>query len=221
MIKALFYKEWTKTKKIVIFLLIALLSVSVYIIIDKLRIFKLVGIVHITDVIVNKNTFIFSILKYLPLAVGAILAVAQFYIEYANRRFKLSLHLPLPENKLVSILVCYGVTILATLFFIQLLLLGIFIDQHFAHEIAVHYIYTMIPWYCAGFASYALVSMVSLEPNTLRKFTLSLFSIAYLYFFFMSDTAGSYMNLVLFTIIYSLVPYVFIYLSAWRLKKGE
>lgn len=220
MIKALFYKEWIKTRKIVIFLLLAIIAVSTYMIIDNLRVFKLVGLVHIWDVIVNKNSFIFKLLNFIPVSVGVILALSQFFIEYSHRRIKLSLHLPLKESKLITILISYGLVILVSLYAVQLLILGIFMHLHFAHEIVLHYFYTITPWYLAGFCAYALVSYVCLEPIAVRKFILSLFSLAYMYLFFLEGTPGAYSNFLCFLTLYSFIPYTFIYVSAWRLKFG-
>ncbi len=125
LLKALSYKEWMKTRKLVggwILLLAAvsvyayidltytirggwillLAAVSVYAYIDLTYTIRMNEAVNVWFGILFQGTSVSALLMYmLPLA-GISLAIVQFVPEMTQKRFKLTLHLPASETRLVS-----------------------------------------------------------------------------------------------------------------------
>lgn len=70
MTSALLFKEWKKTKWFAIGAFAVGLALLTYIFLKLGRSFRMVGLEHLWDVIVNRDQFLFRDVKYFPLATG-------------------------------------------------------------------------------------------------------------------------------------------------------
>ncbi len=219
--KALLYKEWKKTNWYIGGIAIVGVGLLVYIYIKMGRSFRIAGMEHLWDVIINKDQFLFRDLKFYPLAVGMCLGLSQFIPEVIQKRIKLTLHLPLEESKTVFLMLMYGTVFLLVFFVIHLMGIVLFANVFFSKEIVISLLITCIPWYVAGFYAYSFVAMVCLEPTWQRKIFNSLLGIGTINLCFLSDFPGSSkpMLILLFIILIVILP--FTRLSVYRFKQGR
>ena len=220
MIRALLFKEWKKTKWFAIGTLAIGVLLLAYIFLKLGRSFRMVGLEHLWDVIVNRDQFLFRDLKFFPLATGFCLALAQFVPEMIQKRIKLSLHLPLSNCKIVFSMLGYGLISLMIIFTLHLLILLIFSGIYFPIEITESMIYTLLPWYTAGLATYAMVSWICLEPSWKRRIFNALLMFACLQLFYLTDFPGAYSFVVLGLVIIPFYVLPFGYFSVHRFKVG-
>lgn len=96
MTKAIFHKEWIKTKGYFYIMLLVSLCFTGYSLLRMNRVVSFKGADHIWALLLTRDTIFIETLKYLPLAIGATLAAAQFIPEMQQKRLKLTLHLPYP-----------------------------------------------------------------------------------------------------------------------------
>lgn len=67
---------------------------------------------HLWEVFILKNVVLLDQIKVLPLLAGIIMGITQFIPEMTKKRFKLTLHLPLGENRIVCLMLGYGMVCL-------------------------------------------------------------------------------------------------------------
>lgn len=218
--KAFLYKEWLKIKWVMIIIFGVGLLLEIYMFLKLGRSFRYAGYEHFWDVIINKNHFVFGLIEYFPVASGIILAIAQFLPEMGNKRLKLSLHLPLKEEKVTSNMIFPVVGIFLTS---MLLLTAIFLGGtriFFASEMVYFFYLTILPWFLAGITAYFLGVFCITEPLWKRKIINIAISVAVLTVFFKNETQGAYMGAQWFVFIIPLVCLSLIYYSFYRYKSG-
>lgn len=220
MIRALLFKEWKKTQWFAIGAFIVGLALLGYIFLKLGRSFRMVGMEHLWDVIVNRDQFLLRDVKYFPLATGFCLALAQFVPEVIQKRIKLSLHLPLSNRKIVFSMLGFGLLSLISIFVLHLLTILIFSGFYFPKEIIESVMYTLLPWYTAGLTAYAFMSWICLEPAWKRRILNSLIMFASLQMCFLSDFPGAYSLVILAVLIIPFYVLPFGYFSVQRFKVG-
>lgn len=218
--RALLFKEWKKTKWFAIGVFAVGIILLAYIFLKLGRSFRMVGLEHLWDVIVNRDQFLFRDLKFFPLAVGCCLALVQFIPEMIQKRIKLSLHLPLSNRKIVFTMLGFGLILLMIIFTLHLLILLIFSRIYFPVEIIESMIYTLLPWYVAGLVAYAMMSWICLEPSWKRRIFNTLIMFASLQLCYLTDFPGAYSFVVLSVLIIPFYVLPFGYFSVQRFKVG-
>ncbi len=185
------------------------------------RSIRLVGAEHIWDVIITRNQFLFSELKYLPLLSGALLGLSQFIPEITNRRIKLTFHLPLREKTITTWMVGFGFILLTGLFLVQFA--GLFTGMHllFAPEIVNNGALTVLPWYLAGLWAYMACVFVAVEPTWRMRIPNMLLSTGLIRILFLSDFPAAYAPIPVLMFAGILLFVLFLWLSVFRLKVGR
>lgn len=113
--------------------------------------------------------------RYIPAITGAAFACLQFLPEMRGERFRLSLHLPVPENTLIIAHLFAGLCGLAAICLADALSLVWLMGEYFPRETVSASLLTMAPWILAGFTAYLGVTLALLEPSLkLRLATLLL-----------------------------------------------
>ncbi len=221
MIKALLYKEWIKTRWFLLAIAIAGLLLHIYMFMRVGRSIRLVGAEHIWDVIITRNQFLFSELKYLPLLSGALLGLSQFIPEITNRRIKLTFHLPLREKTITTWMVGFGFILLTGLFLVQFA--GLFTGMHllFAPEIVNNGALTVLPWYVAGLWAYLACVFVAVEPTWRMRIPNLLISTGLIRILFLSDFPAAYAPMPVLMFAGTILFVLFLWLSVFRLKVGR
>ena len=118
--KAIFYKEWIKTRRYfpialtvsVIFIIYALLGVQ--------RVINFRGVAHLWEILLSRDVVFIETLTYIPLLAGLLLAIVQFVPEMQQKRLKLTLHLPYPQNRMLMLM----------------LIAGLRTDRHLSHRLS-------------------------------------------------------------------------------------
>jgi len=162
-----------------------------------------------------------GLLKYLPLVVGAGLAVAQYVPEINSKRIKLTFHLPINENKVLIMMLGFGFLCLLGTFLLLYLLFMVLSNHFLAPEIVSAANFSIIPWFLSGFVAYFMIAMIILEP--VWKFRV--FYIIVVYFtimlFLEPSLPGGYARLNPKLAILTVLSSVALLFSAYRFRKGE
>ncbi|MDE5651166.1 MAG: hypothetical protein K2I35_09245, partial [Duncaniella sp.] len=118
--KALLMKEWLKTRKVFLVSIILAVAVTGYAVLMMNRLIELKGVEHLWLIMLLKDNSFVDIIKYIPLVIGIAIAVAQMVPEMTQKRLKLTLHLPYPQRRLVSLMLLTGMTELLIIYIIQI-----------------------------------------------------------------------------------------------------
>lgn len=164
MIKALFYKEWIKTKWYIAVAVAVSAGFAGFAMLRVARACSLKGAAHIWQVMIDRDAIFIDLMQYVPLIIGLGLAVVQFVPEMQNRCFKLTLHLPVKASVAVISMLLYGTVMLLAVFLPAVIIMLCSLKPVMAVELWQHILFTSAPWYAAGFAAYYLTAWISLEP---------------------------------------------------------
>ena len=133
--KAIFYKEWIKTRRYfpialtvsVIFIIYALLGVQ--------RVINFRGVAHLWEILLSRDVVFIETLTYIPLLAGLLLAIVQFVPEMQQKRLKLTLHLPYPQNRMLMLMLIAGLSELIVIYLIDYLILYVYLQNILAPEL--------------------------------------------------------------------------------------
>ena len=221
MLKAIFFKEWIKTRWYLLLALLVTLGFSGYGMLRIDRVVTLKGVGHVWEVMLSRDTIFIDLLKYIPLLAGLLLAVVQFVPEMHRKCLKLTLHLPYSQQKMVVAMLFYGLVALLVCFGLNFLLMGVYLNGILAAELQRHILLTAVPWFVAGLAAYFLVAWVCLEPTWKRRVLNLLVSLLLLRIFFLSDTPEAYNSFVPLLVVFTLLTATLSWLSVCRFKIGK
>lgn len=221
MFKSVIYKEWIKTKWYVVGILLVSIIIHAYLFMKLEKSIRLAGIVHLWDVIINKDIFFFRDIKLLPLLSGIVLGFAQYTPEMYQKRLKLALHLPLPSYKIIRWYLIYGTSTLLLIFGFSTIILLFYMRTIFAFEFISTAFFTIIPWYLAGVTAYFLSAWICLEPIWSRRVINTLISIPIIYVYMLETIPAAYSSCVLMLLFLTILTMTFINLSVIRFKNGK
>ena len=95
--KAIFYKEWIKTRRYFPIALIVSVIFIIYALLGVQRVINFRGVAHLWEILLSRDVVFIETLTYIPLLAGLLLAIVQFVPEMQQKRLKLTLHqLPHP-----------------------------------------------------------------------------------------------------------------------------
>ena len=169
MIKAIFYKEWIKMRCFYPLSALFLFGATAYALLRVQRVITFKGAAHVWEVMLEKEVVFIDILQYLPALLGVLLAVVQFVPEMAQKRLKLTLHLPFPQWKMILLMSGIGLGALALLFIVQTAVLWGYFHALLVPELVARILLTALPWYLAGLTLYLLTAWICLEPTWKRR----------------------------------------------------
>ncbi|MBD5194060.1 MAG: hypothetical protein HDS91_06020 [Bacteroidales bacterium] len=222
MYSSIIFKEWLKTRRIFFTALVVALLVAVYVILTTNSFIKEHGVVSLWLSMLQKDVSFVEAVTYIPLAIGIALGVAQMVPEVTQKRLKLTLHLPIPQSRLIALMLAAG---LLELFVIYVLQMGVILayDATIFHSQMVGRVFlTMLPWYLAGFVGYLFVTSVCLEGTWYMRILLSLVGVAVLLVMFLQPSAMACYNYMLPTvIIFIAIITIFSFGSIARFKEGH
>lgn len=221
MLKAILYKEWLKTRWYILVINLMGIALLCYLFLKLGRSYRLVGKVHLWDVIINRYQPLFTQLKYFPLAISLIFGMAQYIPEMSKKRLKLTLHLPLSQRKSLFIMLGYGLGVVFLSLVIQILILLFYSNIYFPAEITQSILITLLPYYLASFSAYIFATFICLEPTWKRRFLYLLLMLPVLQLFFMSDFPSAYSNVIWLVLLIPFSLVSFPMLSIYRFKQGK
>ncbi|WP_288941887.1 hypothetical protein [uncultured Alistipes sp.] len=220
MIKAIFYKEWIKMRWFCLVAALFLAGFTAYALLRVQRVITFKGAAHIWEVMLEKEVVFIDILQYLPVLLGVLLALVQFIPEMAQKRLKLTLHLPFPQRKMILLMMGVGLAALAVLSAVQAFVLWCYFRTLLAPELVSRILLTSLPWYLAGLALYPLTAWVCLEPTWRRRVADILVAVGVCRLFFLSETPQAYDGMLPWLLALLLCVLFFPLLSVYRFKQG-
>lgn len=220
MIISLFYKEWIKTRRIISLFFILFAGFVTYTFIDIAQMFRMSRPEVVWNEIVLNDISFVSFIKWLPLLSAIALALIQHVPEMVNKRFKLTLHLPLTENSIVIWILSYGWAILLGLYTVTLIALVIGLSCYFPIEFIQSSLYVSLPWFLGGFAAYMLTSWAVYEPVWRYRAVNILIAVCTLSIFFFDGKSGAYLPFIPYLIAITIISAGFPFFSIIRFKEG-
>ncbi len=219
--KAIFYKEWVKTRWYLLLSTLLLAAFTGYCLLNASRIIEFKGAVHLWEVMLERDAVFVDLLTYLPLLIGLLLGVFQYVPEMQQSRLKLTLHLPYAHNRMILVMLTYGVFALCLAYGVSLAMTAAFFTATVARELAGRVIFTALPWYAAGLATYFFTAWVCLEPAWKRRILNILISAGVLRIFFLAPAPEAYLVFLPWLVLFTLLSGLFVLLSVYRFKTGE
>ena len=218
MIASTFYKEWMKMRLYWGIALSCHILVFIYIYIETRHMFILEHAEMVWYQVIHIHTLFYEQIKYLPLVIGILLGAAQFVPETKNYRFRLSLHLPVRPYVLALSYLVIGLTAVAVICLVDILLLYLISGIFFPVEVVVRTMLTILPWLLAGLVSFLGTSLVVLEPEWPRKIFYLAVSCGFVWLFFQSNVPGSYVPVIgkLILVSFFFIPAIFLPVYRFR-----
>lgn len=221
MIQALIYKEWIKTHRVVILVCAVFVATIVYALINTGQQFRVGGAVQTWAAVILKNSSVIpGFVKWFPLLAGILLGIAQFTPEMHDKRLKLTLHLPLEETKIMSVLLLYGISILAAIFISTYSILAISLSFYFPAEIIISMICSNLPYLLAGIFGYLFASWICIEPVWRLRIVYSVASLGFLSFLFIDSIPGGYISFMPYLVVIMAIGFLLPFYSMQRFKDG-
>ena len=218
--KAVFYKEWIKTRYFIYLSFLLSWCFTGYSLMKISRVIRLRGEDHLWQVMLERDAIFIDLLTFMPLAVGILLAAVQFIPEMQQSRFKLTLHLPYPQFRMAGIMLSYGVLVLTAVFISNQTLAYLFLDRWLPAELLSRLFFTALPWQLAGISGYLLTAWICLEPAWKRRLLDLSVSAGVIRLFFLSPVPEAYNRFLPVMILY--IPFISLLpmLSVSRFKAG-
>ena len=195
----LFYKEWIKTRTAFFCSLLVGVGVVFYIFIGVENKITLMGAKNYTLNILYSNppVIYYSLLRYLPLLAAVSIGISQYVPEVAQRRIRLTLHLPVGNRTLFIGMAFYGLLVITIFNAIVLV-------------------------FFAGYWVYNYIAFTALEPNRLRQLFYALTGLIVLSLYFYDvPFHGAYGSSTPVLALLALLSCPLILFSGYRLNKGE
>ncbi|MCC8020043.1 MAG: hypothetical protein LIO85_09775 [Rikenellaceae bacterium] len=221
MFGAFFYKEWIKTRRSVLLAAALMTAAVVYSFLNVGQEFRVFGAVAAWNNVITKDTSLLpTIMQWLPAVVGVLVAVSQFVPEMTDKRLKLTLHLPLGENRIVCALLTYGVAVTGALFVVTNIALVAGMSVYYPGAIVAGMFLRSLPWFLCGVFAYLVTAWVVLEPLWRQKILNGLAGACLCYFFLIGAPSGAYVRFLPWLIVLTIVGFSFPFYSAARFKQG-
>lgn len=220
----LFYKEWIKTRAAFFGTLIVGIGVVFYLFIGVENRITLMGAKGYTLYMLYNNppVIYYGLLRYVPLLAAVCIGVSQYAPEVAQRRIRLTLHLPIGNRTLIAGMALYGL-LLITLFNAIVLALFCFKNSAlFPTEVTVPVRETVLGWFLAAYWVYNYIAFTALEPNRMRQLFYALTGIVVLSLYFYDvPFHGAYSGSMPVLALLALLSCPLVLFSGYRLNKGE
>ncbi len=221
MIQALFYKEWIKTRRIILLVSVIFTGTIVYTFINFGQLFRIRGAVQAwADVILKDAALLSGIIEWIPLLAGILLGLAQFVPEMEYKRLKLTMHLPLTESRIISVMLLYGIMVLVSFYLLGYGCLLAGTSIYYPSEIVEAMVEKSLPWFLGGFAGYLFSAWVCFEPVWRQRIINAFAAVCALSFFYIASGSGTYIPFIPYLIVLIIVAFSFPFYSAIRFKEG-
>lgn len=219
--KALFTKEWLKTRSVfwICITVAAAMACYAFFILNRIAVAK--GNDHIYLIMILKDQIFLDFLDYFPLAAGLAIGCAQMLPEMLQKRLKLTLHLPVSMYKSIGFMLITAYAELLVIFLVQAIALSLIYSHFIAPELVSHAMMTMIPWYAAGFIAYSFAAAICLEGTIFRKILIALIGVCVLRCLFFKLPPEAYNPGLWFFIVLIIVLPLLSFSSVYRFKEGR
>ena len=218
--KALSYKEWIKTRKVIGVLFILTLAVIAYSFIEVTHAIRLDDANNVWYGFLFMDNSLPSVALLLPVIVGLALALVQFVPEMTNKRLKLTLHLPANESSIVASMLLFGYFVLIGFYVCSVLVYIVGFSFLFSSEIIQMLLSKLIPAFVSGLAAYGFTAWICFEPQWKQRVLNLLVAIGLLSVLFVSQFAGVYLHFCFGLLVLLVASFVLPFYSVLRFKHG-
>ncbi len=215
------FKEWIKVRWFLVLYLVLSLLATGYIFLRVRHGFTFNGAKNYWYMVLFQGLQWFRHLKYLLVAGGVLLAIAQYFPETVNKRIKLTFHLPVNENRSLLMMMLFGTVCLLICYLVVFLVFTGLAALFFAPEIAGTGILSVLPWFIAGFAAYYLGALVILEPVWLYRVLYLLAAFAFVPLCLKNSVPGGYAPAMPVLAMLVVLLSIALLFSGYRFRKGE
>ncbi len=221
MVKAIFYKEWIKTRRSVWLAAAVMAGCTAYAFVESGQECRLSGAVQVWyGAIVKDAPLLPAVMQWVPAFVGVLLSLSQFVPEMTDRRLKLTLHLPAGEDALLASLLAYGAVVLVLLYALTCAVLAVGFSAVYPPEIVGNMVLDSLPWFLAGICAYLLTAWICMEPVWRFRIAYGLVGACLCAFFFVDGPAGACLPAIPYLTLFTLLCFFFPFHSAGRFKEG-
>ena len=218
--KAIFLKEWLKTRRVFIIALLLALLFAVYAIMGIRRVVTSHGVDHVWLIMLMKDQTFIDAIKYLPLLIGVAIGAAQMSPETSLKRLKLTLHLPFPQNRMIGLMTGFGLSECLVIFLLQAAVIAGYYSTIVTSEMTAHVMLTALPWYIAGLDAYLFTAAVCLEGRWIRRILLALVGLGVVTVFYMQPAPQAYNGIILGALLFTIIIVTLSIYSVNRFKEG-
>ena len=218
--KMILYKEWLKTRWILLGIALVTAALTAYCFLNLTKVVQIRGAELLWETLVNKETVLTEILRYVPAIAGAILALSQWIPEIQRKRLKLTLHLPYSQTGMLGVITAYGLVVLTVLFALQAIASAWALSAWVPAELVVRVLRTMAVWYLAGWAAYLFTSALCLEPTWRMRVAVLLVAAGVLRLMFLSGVPEAYNGFFPWLLVYVLLSGGLLFSGVARFKEG-
>ncbi|MFI3267215.1 MAG: hypothetical protein R3Y51_00725 [Rikenellaceae bacterium] len=221
MTKAIFYKEWIKCRAVLLLLLFIALALVAYLFINNANLIRTSGAIGLWAQIAEGGFSVYPELFKLFMPIAAlVISAKQYSVEMTNKRFKLTLHLPHSESKIIGSIQLFGVVSLVSLYLIMILSTHIGLSMYYPKELTWFMLMSVVPYMLGGIACYFFTMWVIVEPIWKRRVAYFFIAVISLYPFSIETTLGA--STCAFPAFISIIgaSVVTAYYSASRFKDG-
>lgn len=218
---SLFYKEWIKTRQIIGVLIVLMVAIVSYTLITINQAFRIDGaVIAWSNAVLKDASLVPAIVMWFPLLAGVLLGLVQYVPEMVNKRLKLTLHLPLPEVRIVNSMLAYGLMVLLGVLLLFYFGLSVQLHVYYVAEIVQAFTLKILPWLLGGITAYLFTAWICLEPNWGQRICNSLGAIAGLSLFYIHAKSGAYTPSLVILLIIMIVSLSYPLYSTARFKEG-
>ncbi len=222
MFTAILKKEYLKIKYIYLALLVLFTFALLYLYMDLIKRFSEIEphsmvwyeVIHI-------GNLYYEDLKFFPALAAVVLSLAQFLPEIHKKKFRIPLHLPINQNRMVLLYLLVGFLLLLALNLGFLLALYLISLNFFPSLVALNAIITSLPWVLASFVLYIGTSAVMIEPYWKRKSLLILVFLMLSFIFYLNNNYSAYEDVFLILLFVAALSLLIPLLSLYRFKNGN
>lgn len=218
--KMILYKEWLKTRWILLGIAVVIAALAGYCFLNLSKVVQIRGAALLWETLVAKDTVLTEILRFVPALCSAVLALAQFIPEIQHKRLKLTLHLPYSQSRMLLVITLYGLLALTLLFLLQAGACAWAMSRWVPAELVTRMLRTMAVWYLAGWAAYLFTSALCLEPTWRFRVLILLVAAGLLRILFLSAVPEAYNGFFPFLLLYVLAAVGLLYSGVARFKEG-
>ncbi|SDH06890.1 hypothetical protein [Roseospirillum parvum] len=162
------FKEWIKLRGWLLLLLLGHAVFAAYLFLSLRHQFRVEHPEMLFYQAGRIGRLFYDDLRYLPLASGLLLGLAQFLPEMTKGRLRLALHLPVGLGRMILSHLAVGLGALGLLLGLDLVALGLSVGTFFPAPFVSSALTTALPWMLAGVAGYLGMALILLEPE--RRF---------------------------------------------------
>lgn len=218
--KALSYKEWIKTRRVIGVLLLVALAVLSYSFIEVMHAIRLDDANQVWYAFLFLDFSLPGISFYFPMIAGLALALVQFIPEMVNKRLKLTLHLPADEFAIISSMLLYGYMVLIGIFGLSVVIYILGLSQLFPFEIVKMLMSRLIPAYVGGLSIYGFTAWICFEPQWKQRLLNIFVAIGLLSVLFVSPLWGVYLHFSIGLVVLLIASFALPFYSVLRFKHG-